>query len=161
MTEKLTISKLDQVLPQNPFLLLSQEYGRDPSETALEAPVYDFALTEHQLGARIVQIPGDRAFQKHIHPHAYHFILVLKGVAVIVYDGERHVLYPGECCLVRKGVAHNLGAGAEGLTALVINTPTYENGDPRHVQYLGEESLASVEIPAEPLASQEAESSLS
>ncbi len=152
MNEKLTISNLDHVLPQNPFLILSQQYGRDPNETALEAPVFDFAITEHQLGARIVRIPEDRAFQNHIHPHAYHFILVLKGVAVIVYDGERHVLHPGECCLVRKGVQHNLGAGAEGLTALVINTPTYENGDPRHVQYLGMESLASVELPGEPAA---------
>ncbi len=149
MSHKLTTNRLENVLPQNPFLLLSKEYGQDPNETALEAPVFDFSLTEHQLGARVVEIPPDRAFQEHIHPYAYHFIVVLKGQAVIVYDGERHVLEPGECCLVLKGVRHNLGAGAPGLTALVINTPTYENGDPRHVEYLGMESLASVEIPAD------------
>ncbi len=147
MSEKLTTNRLDQVLPQNPFLILSKVHGKDPAETALEAPVFDFALTEHQMGARVVQIPPDRAFQDHIHPHAYHFILVLKGTAVMVYDGERHELHPGECCLVLKGVRHNLGAGADGLTALVVNTPTYENGDPRHVQYLGMEGLESVELP--------------
>ena len=152
MGKKLTTNRLDRVLPQNPFLILSKGYGKDLSETALEAPVFDLALTEHQMGARIVQIPADRAFQDHIHPHAYHFILVLKGTAVMVYDGQRHVLEPGECCLVLRGVQHNLGAGADGLTALVVNTPTYENGDPRHVQYLGEESLASIEFPVEPAA---------
>ncbi len=80
---------------------------------------------------------------------------MLKGLAIIVYDGQRHELHPGECCLVRKGVRHNLGAGADGLTALVINTPTYDNGDPRHVVYLGEESLASVEMPSASAVSQE------
>ncbi len=155
MSEKLTTNRLDRVLPSNPFLLLSKEYGKDPEETALEAPIFDFALTEHQMGARIVQIPPDRAFQEHIHPHAYHFILVLKGLAVLVYDGERHELQPGECCLVRKGVWHNLGAGPDGLTALVVNTPTYENGDPRHVEYRGLETLASVELPVEPSDSPE------
>jgi hypothetical protein len=39
-----------------------------------------------------------------------------------------------------------LGAGDDGLLAIVVNTPTYENGDPAHVHYAEEETLETVEV---------------
>ncbi|MFL5629372.1 MAG: cupin domain-containing protein [Ktedonobacteraceae bacterium] len=73
--------------------------------------------------ARLVTIPANRAFARHIHPNAYHFIYVVSGTGVLEYDGARYVLKPGEYCVVCKGVVHKLGAGEDGLLAMIVNSP--------------------------------------
>ena len=146
MSTELQQGKLEQLEPGNPFLKLERGTNQDSSETALEAPLFDFASTQHQLGARLVRIPANRAFARHIHPNAFHFIYVVDGTGVLEYDGASYILKPGEYCLVCKGVAHKLGAGTDGLLAMIINSPTYENGDPAHVHYLEAETLESVEV---------------
>ncbi len=150
MPTQLEISRLKELRLSNPFLQCELVEGRDPNETALEVPFFDFASTEHQMGARLISVPANRAFARHIHPSAYHFIYVVEGTGIIEYDHETYRLNPGECCLVRKGITHKLGAGDDGLLAIVVNTPTYDptydNGDPAHVHYVEEETLESVEV---------------
>src|SRR6266487_4021307 len=146
MSAKLQFGKLEQLEPGNPFLKLERGTNQDVSATALEAPLFDFASTQHQLGARLVTIPANRAFARHIHPNAFHFIYVVDGTGVLEYDGACYILKPGEYCLVCKGVVHKLGAGADSLLAMIINSPTYENGDPAHVHYLEDETLVSLEF---------------
>jgi quercetin dioxygenase-like cupin family protein len=98
------------------------------------------------MGARLISIPPNRFFARHTHPNAFHFIYVISGNGIIEYDHNIYKMKPGQTCLVRKGVAHKLGAGQEGLLAIVVNTPTYDNGDPAHVHYVEEETLHSIEI---------------
>jgi quercetin dioxygenase-like cupin family protein len=146
MSATLQISRPKQLKPGNPFLQCKLVEGRDPDETALETPLFDFASTNHELGARLIYVPPQRAFARHTHPKAYHFIYVIEGKGIIEYDHEVYTLQVGECCLVCKGIAHKLGAGDEGLLAMIVNTPTYENGDPAHVHYAEEETLDSLEV---------------
>jgi len=146
MSTQLEISRLEELRPSNPFLHCEMVEGRDPNETALEVPLFDFAGTKYQMGARLIWIPPARAFARHIHPNAYHFIYVVKGTGIIEYDHQTYRLDPQECCLVHKGITHKLGAGDDGLLAIVVNTPTYDNGDPAHVHYVEEETLESVEV---------------
>jgi quercetin dioxygenase-like cupin family protein len=145
MSATLEIAHLDEMKPQNAFLQCELAEGHDPYETALEVPLFDFAKTQHQMGARLVSIPPGRAFARHTHPNAYHFIYVLKGTGILEYDGKTYTLKPNETCLVSKGVTHKLGTNEDGLLAMIVNTPTYDNGDPAHVHYLEEETLESVE----------------
>ena len=144
--EQLQISHLRQLTPSNPFLHCELLEGQNPNETALEIPLFDFASTSHEMGARLISIPPRRAFARHIHPNAYHFITIIEGTGSIEYDSKVYTLKPNECCLVRKGIVHKLGAGEDGLLAMVVNTPTYDNGDQAHVHYMEEETLHSVEI---------------
>ena len=146
MTATLQISRPKHMTPSNSFLVCELAEGHDPHETALEAPLFDFASTNYQMGARLISIPPERFFARHTHPNAYHFIYVIEGTGIIEYDHEIHTLQTGECCLVCKGIAHKLGAGGQGLLAMVVNTPTYENGDPAHVHYMEEETLHSLEV---------------
>jgi quercetin dioxygenase-like cupin family protein len=146
MSTELQFGKLEQLNPHCSFLKLEQSANQDLSESALEVPLFDFASTHHQIGARLVTIPANRAFARHIHPNAHHFIYVVNGTGVLEYDGARYVLKPGEYCVVCKGVVHKLGAGEDGLLAMIVNSPTYENGDPAHVHYLEDETLVSVEF---------------
>ena len=146
MSTELQFGKLEHLQPDSPFLKLEQSANQNLSESALEVPLFDFASTHHQLGVRLVTIPANRAFARHIHPNAYHFIYVVDGTGILEYDGAWYILKPGEYCLVRKGVVHKLGAGEDGLLAMIVNSPTYENGDPAHVHYLEDETLVSVEF---------------
>ena len=146
MSTALQVGKLERLKPDRAFLKLEQCANRDLSESALEVPLFDFASTHHQLGARLVTIPANRAFARHTHPKAHHFIYVLRGTGVLEYDGAMYILKPGEYCVVCKGVVHKLGAGEDGLLAMIVNSPTYENGDPAHVHYLEDETLVSVEF---------------
>jgi len=149
MSARLQFGRIDQFKPQTPFLRLeAAEKGR--GEVALEVPLFEFAVTNYQIGARCVWIPPSRFFARHIHPNAYHFIYVLQGMGIMEYDGERYNLQPGEFCLCSKGVIHQLGAGEEGLLAMIITSPAYENGDPEHVTYIEAETLVSVEVSNEP-----------
>jgi len=127
------------VTPKSDFLRL--ENGK----AALEEPLFDLASTGYQIGARLISIPPNQAFARHIHPNAYHFIFVQQGTAILEYDSARYILQPGGYCLVMKGVVHKLGAGPKGLLAVVVNSPTYDNGDPSHVTYFEAETLESVE----------------
>ena len=144
--EQLQISHLRQLTPSNPFLHCELLGERDSNETALEIPLFDFASTNHEMGARLISIPPLRAFARHIHPNAYHFITIIEGTGIIEYDSQLYTLKANECCLIRKGIMHKLGAGEDGLLAVVVNTPTYDNGDQAHVQYMEEETLDSVVI---------------
>ena len=146
MVELLQISHTQEMTPGNPFLKCEPVHGSDPDETAREASLFDFASTDYEMGARIISIPPNRFFAEHTHPYAHHFILVLEGVGVVIYDGERYILREGDTCLVKRGVVHKLGAAEEGLRAVCVNTPTYEHDDPRHVHYLEEETLESVTV---------------
>lgn len=146
MPTELQSGILEQLKPDRSFLKLEQGAHLDLGESALEVPLFDFAITHHQLGVRLVAIPANRAFARHIHPNAHHFIYVVNGTAILEYDGATYILKPGEYCLVCKGVVHKLGAGEDGLLAMVVNSPTYENGDPAHVHYMEEETLMSVEF---------------
>ena len=146
MPTQLEIGRLKEIRPSNSFLQCELVEGRDPNETALEVPLFDFASTEHQMGARLISVPANRAFARHTHPNAHHFIYILEGTGIIEYDCRTYTLNPKECCLVRKGITHKLGAGNDGLLAIVVNTPTYENGDPAHVHYAEEETLKTVEV---------------
>lgn len=143
MTTKLQVNDLSKIVPRNPFLILESNLELTDAEAALESPLFDFNTTDHMIGARVVSIPPNRAFAKHIHPNAYHFIYVVEGTAILEYDSQVYILKSKQCCLVEKGVAHKLGAGEDGTTVIVTNTPTYDNGDPRHVCYLEEETLDS------------------
>jgi quercetin dioxygenase-like cupin family protein len=147
MTAKLQVSTVSEMHPLTPFLRCELLPGQNPDEMAHEAPLFDFASTHHNMGARLITIPPNRAFARHTHPNAYHFIYILEGTGIIEYDGAVHELKPQQCCLVLRGVPHKLGAGKEGLQAIVVNTPTYENGDANHVHYLEEELLESYEEP--------------
>ena len=146
MAELLQVSHAETVTPQNEFLKCEPVEGHEASDTAREAALFDFATTDYEMGARIISIPPNRFFAKHTHPHAHHFIVVLKGTAVMIYDGQRYVLQPGDTCLVRKGIIHKLGAGEDGTRVICVNTPTYEHDDPDHVHYLEEETLDSVAL---------------
>lgn len=146
MSMSLQISRIKQMRPAKPFLQCELVEGYDPDETALEAPLFQFASTNHEMGARLISIPAERAFARHIHPNAHHFIYIVEGTGIIEYEHEIYTLGPNECCLVQRGVVHKLGAGPDGLLAIVVNTPTYENGDPHHVHYVEEETLESVEV---------------
>lgn len=146
MSTELQFGKLERLKPNRSFLKLEQSANQGLGEAALEVPLFDFASTHHQLGARLVTIPANRAFARHVHPNAYHFIYVVSGTGVLEYDGAKYILKPGEYCVVCKGVAHKLGAGEDGLLALIVNSPAYENGDPAHVHYLEDETLVSVEF---------------
>lgn len=127
------------VTPKNDFLRL--ENGK----AALEEPLFDFSSTGYQIGARLISIPPNQAFARHIHPNAYHFIFVQQGTAILEYGSTSYTLQPGGYCLVMKEVVHKLGAGPKGLLAVVVNSPTYDNGDPSHVTYFEDETLESVE----------------
>src|SRR5260370_5388077 len=146
MSTELQVGKLERLRPDKSFLKLEQHANQDLSESALEVPLFDFASTHHQLGARLVTVPANRAFARHIHPKAYHFIYVVRGTGVLEYDGATYILKPGEYCVVCKGVAHKLGAAQHGLLALIGNSPTYQNCDPAHRHYLDDETLGSVEL---------------
>jgi quercetin dioxygenase-like cupin family protein len=146
MVELLQVSYAQKMTPTNHFLKCEPVQNRDPEETALEASLFDFASTDYEMGARVISIPPNRFFAEHTHPYAHHFIYVLKGTGIIIYDGKEYVLTEGGSCLVRKGVIHKLGAAEEGLLAICVNTPTYEHDDPKHVHYLEEETLESVAI---------------
>src|SRR5690242_18837355 len=99
MSTPLEISRLKELKPSNPFLQCELVEGRDPNETALEVPLFDFAGTKYQMGARLIWVPPDRAFARHIHPNAYHFIYVVQGTGIIEYDDQTYRLHPQECCL--------------------------------------------------------------
>ncbi len=146
MAERLQISNALKAIPTNPFLKCELVPGRDPEEVALEAALFDFSTTGYEMGARVVSIPAQRTFATHVHPYAHHFIYVLQGTGIILYDGQTYILKPGDTCLVRKGIEHKLGAGEEDLLAIIVNTPTYDHDDPRHVSYLEEEILESVPL---------------
>jgi len=147
MTAKLQVSTVTEINPVTPFLRCELLPGQNPDEMACEIPLFDFASTDHAMGARLITIPPERSFARHTHPNAYHFIYILEGTGIIEYDGAVHELKPQQCCLVVRGVPHKLGAGKEGLRAIVVNTPTYNNGDTNHVHYLEEELLESREEP--------------
>jgi quercetin dioxygenase-like cupin family protein len=146
MAAELQISYPKEVTPTNPFLRCELVPGHDPYETALEVALFDFHTTHHEMGARVIFIPANRAFARHIHPNAHHFIYVIQGTGIVEYDGETYTLQAGGTCLVCRGIEHKLGAGDDGLLAIVVNTPTYENGDPKHVHYTEEETLENIEI---------------
>jgi quercetin dioxygenase-like cupin family protein len=146
MPEVLQISYAQEMTPKNRFLRCELLPGQNPDETAMEASLFDFATTDYEMGARVISIPPGRAFAQHTHPFAHHFIYVLQGTGIVVYDGQTYTLKAGGSCLVRRGVEHKLGAGDDGLLAIVVNTPTYAHDDPRHVHYSEEETLASIEI---------------
>jgi quercetin dioxygenase-like cupin family protein len=146
MSETLQISDTCTLKPNTPFLRCERREGYDPNEKALEKPLFDFASTGHTLGGRLISIPPNRFFASHTHPNAYHFIYIIEGTGVIEYDHKVYTMQPRQTCLVRKGVVHKLGAGEDGLLALVVNSPTYENGDPDHVHFIEEETLESVEV---------------
>ena len=144
MTETLQISYAQEMTPTNPFLRCELIPGHDPDETALEVSLFDFASTNYEMGARVISIPAHRAFARHTHPEAHHFIYVIQGTGIVVYDGQTYTVKMGGSCLIRRGIEHKLGAGDEGLLAIVVNTPTYEHDDPRHVHYSEEETLESI-----------------
>lgn len=146
MSVTLEISHTRQLKPSRPFLQCELVEGRDPNETALETPLFDFASTNHEMGARLISVPPERSFARHVHPNAHHFICVIEGTGIVEYDHKVYTLDAGDCCLVCKGIEHKLGAGEEGLLAMVVNTPTYDNGDPAHVRYIEEETLQSIEV---------------
>lgn len=146
MSEPLQISYPQEMAPKNRFLRCEVLPGQSPDEAALEASLFDFATTNYEMGARVISIPPNRAFAQHTHPFAHHFIMVLQGTGIVRYDGEMYTLRAGGTCLVRQGIEHKLGAGDDGLLAVVVNTPTYEHDDPRHVHYSEEETLESIEI---------------
>jgi quercetin dioxygenase-like cupin family protein len=146
MSERLHISDTNTLKPDIPFLQCERREGYDPNEKALEKPLFDFSSTHHTLGARLISVPPNRFFARHTHPNAYHFIYIIEGTGIIEYDHDVYTMQPGQTCLVRKGIVHKLGAGKEGLLAIVVNTPTYDNGDPSHVHFVEEETLHSIEI---------------
>jgi quercetin dioxygenase-like cupin family protein len=146
MSELLEISDTCALRPDTPFLRCERREGYDPNEKALEKPLFDFTMTNHMLGARLISVPPNRFFARHTHPNAYHFIIIMEGTGIIEYDHELYTMQPGQTCLVRQGVVHKLGAGKDGLLAIVVNTPTYDNGDPKHVHFVEEETLDSVEV---------------
>jgi quercetin dioxygenase-like cupin family protein len=146
MVEQLQISYAQKMTPTNHFLKCEPAQDGDTGGTALEESLFDFASTDYEMGARVISIPPNRFFAEHTHPYAHHFIFVLKGTGIMIYDGERYTIEEGGSCLVRKGVIHKLGAADEGLLAICVNTPTYEHDDPNHVHYLEEETLGSVTI---------------
>src|SRR5437879_11354436 len=104
MSTELQFGQLEQLKPQSSFLILEQSINQDLSESALEVPLFDFASTHHQLGARLVTIPANRAFARHIHPNAYHFIYLIYGTGVLEYDGAWQILKPVGYCGVWQGV---------------------------------------------------------
>lgn len=146
MVQELEISNLQELIPDKPFLVLEKAIEYNEDETALEASLFDFSSTFHTLGARVISIPPNRAFARHTHPNAYHFIYVIKGTGIMEYDSKEYILKPNQTCLVRRGIPHKLGAGEDGLLAIVVNSPTYENGDPNHVHYLEDEILTSLDL---------------
>ena len=146
MSEVLQISDTHILKPDTPFLRCERLEGYDPEDKALEKPLFDFNITHHTLGARLISVPPNRFFARHTHPNAYHFIIIIEGTGVIEYDHDIYTIKPGQTCLVRKGIVHKLGAGKEGLLAIVVNTPTYDNGDPDHVHFVEEETLHSIEV---------------
>src|SRR5437899_1199122 len=133
MAELLQVSYVSEVTPTNPFLRCEITPGQNPDDAALEAALFDFAITNYEMGARVISIPANRSFAQHTHPFAHHFIYVLQGTGIMVYDGQTYTVRAGGSCLVRRGVTHKLGSGDEGLVAIVVNTPTYAHDDPRHV----------------------------
>ena len=146
MSERLQISDTHTLKPDTPFLRCERLEGYDPNEKALERPLFDFTSTHHTLGARLISVPPNRFFARHTHPNAYHFIYIMEGTGIIEYDNILYTMTPGQTCLVRKGIVHKLGAGKDGLLAIVVNTPTYDNGDPAHVHFIEEETLHSIEV---------------
>src|SRR5260370_17128064 len=104
MSTELQVGKLERLRPDKYFLKLEQHANQDLSESALEVPLFDFASTHHQLGARLVTVPANRAFARHIHPKAYHFIYVVRGTAVLEYDGATSFLNPQASSVASKGV---------------------------------------------------------
>jgi len=146
MSEVLQISYPQEMTPTNSFLRCEIVNSHDSEDAALEESLFDFATTNYEMGARVISIPPNRAFAQHSHPFAHHFIYVLQGTGIVLYDGQHYTLKSGGTCLVRRGVEHKLGAGDDGLLAIVVNTPTYTHDDPRHVHYSEEETLASIEI---------------
>lgn len=146
MTATLQIGYAKEITPTNPFLRCELIPGHDPNETALEAPLFDFTTTNYEMGARVISVPANRAFARHTHPNAHHFIYVIEGTGIIEYDHQTYVLKAGGSCLVCRGVEHKLGAGDGGLLAIVVNTPTYEHDDPDHVHYVEEETLESIDV---------------
>lgn len=135
----LQVSHALEVATRNNFL-------KCEGETAREVALFDFATTDYEMGARVIEIPPDSFFATHTHPHAYHFILVLTGTGIMIYDEKEYTLKPGDTCLVEKGVVHKLGAGKDGARVICVNTPTYEHDDDRHVHYLEDETLESVSV---------------
>lgn len=146
MAKRLTKGDLYSYIPFKPFLKLEKKSGSSRKETALEVQLFKFKKTNYQVGARVIYIPPGRAFARHTHPNAYHFIVVLKGTGVLEYDAKVHTLHEGHFCLVSIGVPHKLGAGEDGVLALVVNSPTFESGDLKHVHYLEEEDLDVHEV---------------
>jgi quercetin dioxygenase-like cupin family protein len=146
MVELLQVSHTRGIKPEHAFLKIEEAQGNNPEEAAEETSLFDFASTNYEMGARVIFIPPNRFFAEHTHPYAHHFIFVLKGTGVMIYDGQRYILKEGDTCLVRKGVIHKLGAAEDGLQAICVNTPTYAHDDPNHVHYTEEETLESVMI---------------
>src|SRR5260221_4052730 len=140
MSTELQVGKLERIRPDRSFLKLEQHANQDLSESALEVPLFDFASTHHQLGARLVTVPANRAFARHIHPKAHHFIYVVRGTGVLEYDGATYILKPGEYCVVCKGAAHKLGTGEDVPLAMIGNSTTDENGDPAHAHCLADQT---------------------
>lgn len=117
-------------------------------DTALEINLFDSTTeTGGKLGVRLISVEPGRAFLSHIHPKSEHFIFLpaitseegsKDNRGIIYYDGQPYDLDPGDTCLVRRGIVHDLGAGPNGrLIALVwTNNPlSSDHGD--YVQYIG------------------------
>jgi quercetin dioxygenase-like cupin family protein len=141
MNVKLQVGYPLEITPTNDFLKCEDP---EAGESAKEAALFNFASTNYEMGARVISIPPNRFFAEHTHPYAHHFIYILQGTGVLIYDGETYVLPAGSSCLVEKGIIHKLGAAESGMLAICVNTPTYLHDDPRHVHYTEEETLKSV-----------------
>ena len=95
----------------------------------LIGPAADLGGTTHQWVAHIV-IPAGQSFPAHYHKLAEETYYILRGTALMVVDGERVSLGPGQAILLMPGEVHDLAcADGKELEAIAMSCPPYDPQD--------------------------------
>lgn len=130
---------IGSVLFNNPrrtvTFLVRDEQGQLVDRTSLAAPTRRLAETPAEGGRNCLQTlqfvhhvlipPGGRHVRElHVHPDAEELIVVTRGEGVLLLDGERYTVCPGDVAYVAPMAEHELrNEGADLFGALFINAP--------------------------------------
>jgi mannose-6-phosphate isomerase-like protein (cupin superfamily) len=91
-------------------------------------PAEHGGTVQHSL-AHIVIAP-DSASTRHFHKVSEETYYILRGAALMVVDGRKFELRPGETCLIQPGEAHQISnAGLDDLEFLAVCAPAWAPGD--------------------------------
>ncbi len=98
----------------------------DPSTQPVELDLLQgtgplWGMASEDLNATLLGWKADEGVDEHSNPERDVLIVVLDGSALVIVDGNRHLLHGHDALLVPKGARRRITAGADGARYLSVH----------------------------------------